>query len=292
METQYYTVASQKWEGPLFSVVDQSGQELLDIPLEFARKGLCNTIAFALSQVNFCYEELGHLRSADGRDLLDPSEPLLAGIATFVRSDQSESSCTPRKGPRFKYGHRAPTDDSDSSTMSNSRRSSYNQSSFLMAVVARDASCLLTDEQYRECTACHILPQSRPEVGESLHATFGHFSHIARRLPPFFPSFVQYYREILGRKAGSLFQAEYGLLLRDDLHHRFDRGEWALHEDGENLIVHVFDASVSSLFEHHGKIIGPNRFHTKPHEHPNRALLRFHYQQTCMMRLRGFSAGY
>lgn len=39
----------------------------------------------------------------------------------------------------------------------------------------------------------------------------------------------QYYREILGRNPGYLFQPSFGLLLRDDLHHGFDRGSIALY---------------------------------------------------------------
>lgn len=42
---------------------------------------------------------------------------------------------------------------------------------------------------------------------------------------------LQYYVEVLGDDVGSLFNAEYGILVSDGLHHPFDRGEWALWPD-------------------------------------------------------------
>ena len=167
METEWYESASRTWEGEHFRVVDQSGQRLVEIPLEFARAGFCNTVAFAMSQVNFCFEESGHIQRADGRIL--SSGPLFAGTATFVHSDQSESPCTSRKGPRFRYRHRAPFQGSDGSTMSDSGRSS-NHTHFGTAVIARDSTCLLSDEEWVGCAVCHILPQSRPEVCETSRA--------------------------------------------------------------------------------------------------------------------------
>ncbi|KAL6956044.1 hypothetical protein U1Q18_044786 [Sarracenia purpurea var. burkii] len=258
MQRIAYSKASDTWEGPHFRVVDQSGQRLLSIPVDFARTGLCNTIEFAISQVSFCFVEDGHLRCADGR-VLTPQEPLFAGTAIFVRADQSQASCTPRLGPRFKSLRRAPADGSEASTVSNSRRSSTNQNHFKMALVARDTCCLLSAASWQASTGCHILPQSRSE----------------------------YYAEIFEDEVDYLFRPEYGLLLRDDLHHAFDRGQWALHQDGENLIVHFFDADIAGQSEYHGKIIRPDRFHTPASTHPNRALLRFHYQQCSMRKLRG-----
>lgn len=40
---------------------------------------------------------------------------------------------------------------------------------------------------------------------------------------------LQYYTEVLGHEVRYLFMPSYGLLLRDDLHHSFDRGEIALY---------------------------------------------------------------
>lgn len=41
------------------------------------------------------------------------------------------------------------------------------QSAFRVALIARDFACLVTDAAYEECTACHIVPQSRPDVNLS-----------------------------------------------------------------------------------------------------------------------------
>ena len=183
MQRIAYSKAIDTWEGPRFRVIDQSGQRLLSIPVEFARTGFCNTIDFAISQVNFCFVETGHLRSTDGR-VLTLQEPLFAGTAVFVRADQSEDSCTPRLGPRFKYLRRAPADGSDASTTSNSRRSSTNQNHFKMALVARDASCLLSAASWQASTGCHILPQSRSEVrGIRRFEHYTLFSRCMRLLP-------------------------------------------------------------------------------------------------------------
>jgi hypothetical protein len=38
------------------------------------------------------------------------------------------------------------------------------QSKFRELVEIRDATCLTTDFYYELCTACHIVPQSRPDV--------------------------------------------------------------------------------------------------------------------------------
>lgn len=177
--------------------------------------------------------------------------------------------------------------------MKDSWRSSEIQNDFRTVVAARDSLCLLSEAEFEDCAACHILPRSRPEVCGSLHVTFDHSFDptLANVASSFAILSAQYYEEVLGDEANHLFQGQYGLLLRHDLHHSFDRGDWALHDDGENLIVHVFNASLSAL-QYHGKVISPDRFRGKPFRYPNRDLLRFHYQQCSMKRFRGFSAGF
>lgn len=70
-------------------------------------------------------------------------------------------------------------------------------------------------------------------------------------LCPYLPT--QCYKEALGKRVTNVFEPEYGLLVRADLRKRFDLGQWALHEDGEDLIVHVFNASPGSdLLQYHG----------------------------------------
>lgn len=52
METVHYQKAIHSWGRPTLSIVDQSGQILLSIPLEFASTGFCNTMAFVISQLD------------------------------------------------------------------------------------------------------------------------------------------------------------------------------------------------------------------------------------------------
>ncbi|KDN36249.1 hypothetical protein K437DRAFT_260186 [Tilletiaria anomala UBC 951] len=262
MQPVTYIRASESWGGQKFKAIDKSGQVLVSIPIQFARDGGCNTIGFVLSQVAFCWEQDGFLQSETGQRL-EAEAPLFDGTAIFVREDGSTDACTPRKGPRFKYKYRAPTENSNAGTMSNSSRSSDLQSRFRVALIARDTFCLLSGADYEDCVASHILPLSRPE----------------------------YYAEVLGEDVQYLFKAEYGLLLRSDLHHSFDRGEWALHIDGDNLVVHVFKGRGSAK-PYHGQIITPARFHLRPESHPNRDALMFHYQQCSIQRFRGFSSGF
>jgi hypothetical protein len=147
-------------------VLNESRQKLLSIPLDFAKFGRCNTIAFVLSQVHFCFEETGVLRGDDG----EPSskdDPIPSGSAIFVRDDKSTDACTPRKGPRFKYKYRAPIEGAGcglSDTMSNSSRSTPRQTGFRRALIARDNRCLMSDTGKDWYVGSHILPQSRPDV--------------------------------------------------------------------------------------------------------------------------------
>lgn len=98
-------------------------------------------------------------------------------------------------GPQYFNRIRPPNPHGSFSTRSDSKRSSVNQvsttqtdscvhrtnqqSKFRIAVIARDSTCLVTDVMYTYCTACHIVPYSRPDVGvcgavgsESSHCRF------------------------------------------------------------------------------------------------------------------------
>lgn len=101
-----------------------------------------------------------------------------------------------------------------------------------MGVVARDSTCLVTDVMYSYCTACHIVPLSRPDVS----ATGTSWEH-----PRQFPEYQhtqallilrKVYQLILGiNRDPPLYKTSAGLLLRDDLHHAYDRLEWSLYYD-------------------------------------------------------------
>lgn len=102
-----------------------------------------------------------------------------------------------------------------------------NQSTFRESLIYRDGDCLVSEAVYKACTPAHILPVSRPEV-RAFGAGIAYLLLLTSH--PRLASEIQYYTEVLGFDPGPfLYQGAYGILLRDDLHHSHDRGEWALY---------------------------------------------------------------
>lgn len=101
-----------------------------------------------------------------------------------------------------------------------------------MGVVARDSTCLVTDVMYSYCTACHIVPLSRPDVSATGTSwehprQFAEYQHTQALL-----ILGKVYQLILGiNRDPPLYKTSAGLLLRDDLHHAYDRLEWSLYYD-------------------------------------------------------------
>lgn len=258
-----YPLALESWSEvspECLKVLDESGAMLLVIPLVFLKHGQISHFKYVLDCLRRNFEQPGSLVFQNV--VVREDDLIQDGQAIFLREDGRKDPCTPLRGPRFKFKYRAAVEGAETSTMSNSKRSTANQSQFRLALVARDFSCLLSDADYEKCTACHILPQSRPE----------------------------YYEEVLGSQARYLFSPAYGLLLRDDLHHSFDRGEIALLPHEDRYIVHVFKYD-QDIAKYHGKILDGNRFRGSAKTRPNNALLLFHYQQCSMKYFRGFSFG-
>ncbi|KAK0535151.1 hypothetical protein OC835_002459 [Tilletia horrida] len=209
---------------------DESGQELVQLPIEFLRLGQVQTVAFALQMVAFTFVEPGTLLR-DGQQL-QPDGQVTAGDYVFRRDDALQEPCTPHTGPRGKIKHTPFSgDEASSSTMSNSKRSSAHQSRFCFQVAARDSLCLVTGADPEDCTAAHILPVTR----------------------------LDYYVEVLGNDR-DVFEPSAGLFLRDDLHHAFDRFEFAFWPLANgDLVVHIFNAK-STRRPYHGKVVPMPRF--------------------------------
>ncbi|CAO1618056.1 unnamed protein product [Jaminaea pallidilutea] len=290
-ERIHYQLSHRHWSSEGACILrNEDGQQLLVLPVSFLRLGGVGDFAFALRQLQFCFEETSQCGLEDHAGaVVHGHEAIQAGQYTVRRqesaaplSDQAKTSTDrshsaesvdtqliPRRGPRFKFKHRAPNiGDDHASTMSDSKRSSPNQSSFRVSIIARDFCCLITEEDYEACTPSHILPLSRPE----------------------------YYEEVLGYDPGFLFEPSFGLLLRDDLHHAFDRGSIALYPqvqaDGtQAYVVHVFNPEVATWREFHGKVItAHSRFRGRDFNFPNTDLLLFHYAQCSMKHMRGWSS--
>jgi HNH endonuclease len=115
----------------------------------------------------------------------------------------------------------------------------------------------------------------------------------------------------MGDEPNTLFAPSFGLLLRDDLHHSFDRGQWALWPQvrasrrgcslasadilalilqGDGYVVHVLWPT-KKMQGLHGKILPRERFRCDDYRLPRADLLMFHYQQCAQRYFRGFSEG-
>lgn len=116
-----------------------------------------------------------------------------------------------------------------------------------------------------------------------------------------------------------MFRPSSGLLLRDDLHHAFDRFNLSLYhrvslstgetlensgwkatinefmvrsnvlQDG-SLYVHFFSLTSPGASELHGRAIPPHWFRGAETERPDPVLLQWHWSQCVKARLRGFSS--
>ncbi|GAK68496.1 uncharacterized protein PAN0_114d6756 [Moesziomyces antarcticus] len=227
-----YDTSTRKWTGQGLAIVsDRSGQVLLSVPIEFLSKGMVNSFAYVLQSIHMAFDVRAGRICSEAGDECSPLDAVTPG--RFIYWNAETVFCRPRIGPRFKFMSRPPHAGDDlASTMSNSKRSSANQSKFRFTVVARDYFCLISDVEYPSCTAAHILPVSRPE---------------------------------------------FGVLLRDDIHHAFDRGHIALYPLSQR--------------DFHGKVIRPEiRFRGPPDDYPDTQMLLFHYQQCVIKCFRGWSA--
>ncbi|KAK0522482.1 hypothetical protein OC835_006554 [Tilletia horrida] len=269
-----YAMATETWEGKIFTVRDRTGQILLNVPVEFLVRGKCDSVAYVLEQIHSCFHARGVLKAwSTDAPLVGEVSHLGVCDAVFERDDgKDDEPCRPKKGPRGNLSTRPPSDDdyfNGASALPPALSSTAPPASvaFQFAVVARDSTCLLSDAYHDECAAVHIAPTERPE----------------------------YYDEALGRAAGNLNKAQFGLLLRHDLAQSFLAGKWALYPepiDNNSLIVHFFDANNSGCALYHGRVIYHTRFRCRPLGLPSLELLRFHYAQCAMRRLRDTSAGF
>jgi hypothetical protein len=159
-----------------------------------------------------------------------------------------EDSITYSRGPEY-FTVVRPANTEGSSTRSRSSRSTINQvstvlqcsvpdakSRFRLSVIARDSVCLITDEHYDACEAAHIIPQSRPDVSASFIRSPPPISilpaHPATDAITTLIRINQLYHNMLGIPDSippPLFEPEFGLLLRKDLHHSFDRLDFSFY---------------------------------------------------------------
>ncbi len=133
-------------------ITDRSGQQLLVVSIEFLRQGMVNNFGYVLQCIHMAYVVSGgHMRNDQGI-ALDPLDAVTPGRFVYWNDGKHSSpvycehegsanhstiitclvatetaSCRPRIGPRFKLSSRPPHPGDETSTMSDSNRSSANQ---------------------------------------------------------------------------------------------------------------------------------------------------------------------
>ncbi|WVO21738.1 uncharacterized protein IAS62_003050 [Cryptococcus decagattii] len=100
------------------------------------------------------------------------------------------------------------------------------------------------------------------------------------------------YERIYGDKGGlPMFRPSAGLLLRDDLHHAFDRLMLSFYRKDDIFYVHCFSMGLLGASEYHGKAIRRDQFRGSSRNLPDPVLIDWHYNQCLKARVRGFSIG-
>lgn len=193
----------------------------------------------------------------DGSDVAD-HETITSG--TYTLTWKGDAICKQLAGPVGKgFGLRPFFEDNASSVSGSSRtRSSYRQSKFREKVFLRDGHCLVSDENDDELlVACHVVPLS---LGTEM------LDYITHSGIPI-----------------GLYDVRNGLTLTRTLHGAYDTYMLGIFVQGDTYIVHDFSGS-RSIRPFHGKVI---RFRDRSKK-PRRELLRWHYQQCLMTRIRGY----
>lgn len=152
-----YSLIRDTWPGGgILDVCDATGIRVLCLSIEFLEKGHVLTWVYVQRAASQCVQEEGVVCHQDGSAINSSLRPgagnylyrragECAGVILTFRQNAPElsqldglnTSCTPVKGPRFHYKFRAPTQGSDSGTMSASSVSqlSGNQVSCLPLII-------------------------------------------------------------------------------------------------------------------------------------------------------------
>lgn len=268
-----YIRADETWEvegSNVITIVDYHLPTLVlcAIPGSFLQSSGDNSWAYVYHVIRCCVAngQGGMVVDGEGNEHKDDSrvEPMV-GLYMFRNADPSRIS-VPSRGPQSNRSPKtgAPSLDLPSETISHSSRSTANQGRFKEGLVARDQVCLITEAQSPQCVAAHIVPQSRKDV----------------------------YQELLGLLA-NIFAPSAGLLLRTDMHKRYDSYELALYFKSDAYYIHMFSIDEPLLHQYQGKRLDSNRFSrfVPPSHHPSKVLVNWHYRQAVMARFRGYAYG-
>ena len=191
--------ASDWWNDKDSIVILDSNQGLIaEFPLSFVRTGGINTWMYVIDVVKMLLQSPTEfslvnaaMRPIDQSGMPSPGVYSLSVdgslyilyLETFTENRMSGAVPTVvfARGPENSRKYAAADLSSDRSTVSRSKSGgstrqvrfhpmgSYDsdsvlKQSFRTAVIARDSQCLITEADYPQCTACHIVPQSREDV--------------------------------------------------------------------------------------------------------------------------------
>ncbi|OWZ30827.1 hypothetical protein C347_03972 [Cryptococcus neoformans AD2-60a] len=266
-----YPLALDLWDsGSSVIIRSATGTRIASFPLNFISRGGDNSWSYVLYVIGQLIipesSRTGIIKDEHGR-VLDPNEPPSAGVFFFFQEADpdpqlAQTDVSFSSGPEYFSSIKAPNPEGSISTRSDSKRSSVNQSRFRISLIARDGRCVVSGAHWESCTASHIVPASRPDIYDRFYGDEG-------GLPMFRPSA--------------------GLLLRDDLHHAFDRLMFSFYQKDGVFYVHCFSMAFQGASECHGKAIPPDWFRAASRDLPDPVLVKWHYSQCLKARIRGFS---
>ncbi|KAL6956001.1 hypothetical protein U1Q18_044743 [Sarracenia purpurea var. burkii] len=141
-----YMLAETAWQSAPVIVQDVSGHRLCSIPRNFLADSRVDLVTLLSTLVRMCVVEDGFLVDQAGDEVTKASqceagmlvwrcsgEAMLSHdcrstvLCLFRCTDASIVSCSFVRGPRFKFANRSPTANDETSTMSNSKRSTTQQ---------------------------------------------------------------------------------------------------------------------------------------------------------------------
>ncbi len=186
----------------------------------------------ALSPTGYPRRELRHSISGAKRSAIQVDLPRIRWVSLFfsVKSDPSDENKILFQSLRFLvlYFYRRFSPIFSTCHFSLLRYQPKPQSRFKEDLVARDSACLITEAHCQQCVAAHIVPQSRKDVSE-VWVSLYRLVDVSSPLITFLVSKnAQIYQELLGLLV-DVFATSAGLLLRTDMHKRYDNYELSLY---------------------------------------------------------------
>ncbi|CAD6584953.1 MAG: hypothetical protein CYPHOPRED_002893 [Cyphobasidiales sp. Tagirdzhanova-0007] len=199
-----YTLLKSAWRrGPQVDITIQGARYPVQIPAAFLEGSGDNTWTLVLYMLHALVNEEGQVyaRAPEGTTL-QPVKTEAAPVAgEYLFKPKSTSHFTWTQGPQGARKGKAVIE-GEGDERSSISASSSTRTQFREHIIARDGRCLLSSADSTGSQAAHIVPRARIDVySEALND----------------PGFIV------------PFETSMGLLLRNDLHYKYDCYEWSLY---------------------------------------------------------------